>query len=77
MEINVKEARGKIGSLLKRVEEGEEVIILKRGKRAARLVPVSGVAKRLPSLQEFRSSIKMKDEPLSKTVVLAREEERY
>ena len=41
MEINVKEARTKISSLLDRtLNKGEEVVILMRGKRVARLVPI-------------------------------------
>ena len=35
MEINAKEARTKISSLLDRTEMGEEVVIIRRGKRVA------------------------------------------
>jgi prevent-host-death family protein len=39
LEVNVNEARSKLSSLLdSRVERGEEIIISRRGKPAARLV---------------------------------------
>ncbi len=74
--INVKKARGEFSSLLKRVEKGEEVIILRRGKQVARLVPLQAAKSRLSSLKEFRASIRVSGEPLSRIVVRAREEER-
>ena len=77
MEINVKEARNKLSSLLDRVEEGTEVILLRRGKEVARLVPPPGMARRLPSLRDFRSSIKIKGITLSETLIQDRQEERY
>lgn len=77
MEVNVKEARTKISSLLDRTEKGEEVVILRRGKRVARLVAVGDVCKRLPDLRKFRDSISVKGESLSATVIQGREKERY
>lgn len=77
MEINVKEARNRISSLLDRTQKGEEVLILRRGKKVARLVPVSGAKKRLPDLSNFRSSIKVKGNSLSRQVVAGRDAERY
>jgi prevent-host-death family protein len=77
MEINVKEARNRLSSLLDRVEEGAEVILLRRGKEVARLVPPSGKGRRLPSLRDFRLSIKLRGSPLSETVIQDRQEERY
>jgi prevent-host-death family protein len=76
MEINVKEARSKLSLLLDKVEDGEEIIISRRGKRVARLSPLNA-GKTLPTLQEFRASIRTKGEPISKTVARNREEERY
>lgn len=75
--ISTKKARSELSSLLRRVEKGEEVIILRRGKEIARLVPVRGSGSRLPSLKDFRASIRVKGEPLSRTVVRIRDEERY
>ncbi len=42
MEISAKEARSKFRSILDQVEEGDEVIIRRRGKEIARLVPPRG-----------------------------------
>ena len=77
MEVNVKEARTKISSLLDRTEKGEDVVIIRRGKRVARLVAVGDACKQLPDLCRFRDSISVKGESLSATIIQGREEERY
>ena len=77
MEINAKQARAKLSSLLKRVEEGGEVVLLRRGKKIARLVPVERKQERLPILKDFRASIRIKGEPLSMDVMRGREKERF
>ena len=48
MEVSVKEARNSIGKLLDRTKTGEEILILRRGKKVARLVPVDTSEKRGP-----------------------------
>ena len=40
------EAKNTLGSLLDRVENGEEIVITRHGRPVARLVPNSGVADR-------------------------------
>lgn len=77
MKISVKNARDRISELLDRVERGEEITILRRGKTIARLVPSKREAKRLPSLAEFRASIRVKGLPLSAEVRKERDESRY
>jgi prevent-host-death family protein len=77
VEINAKEARGKLSSLLKKVEKGDEIVVVRRGKQVARLVPFQRKEKHLPQLREFRASIKIKGKPLSTTVSDSREEARY
>jgi prevent-host-death family protein len=77
MEISAKEARERLSDLLKRAEKGEEVMLLRRGKKVARLVPVKKVQKTLPSLKKFRASIRIKGQPLSMAVLKNREEERF
>ena len=76
LEVNVKEARSNLSSLLDRVERGEEILIKRRGKKIARLVS-SENNKLLPSLQNFRVSIKSTGGPLSKIVTDLRNEERF
>lgn len=39
--VRTSEARGKFSALLKRVEQGEQFVITRRGKRVARLLPVA------------------------------------
>ncbi len=75
--INVKEARGNLSTILDRVEQGEEIIITRRGKQVARMTRVDDVPAPLTSLEELRSQIGMTGEPLSQTVVTQRDEERY
>jgi prevent-host-death family protein len=77
VEISVKEARAKFSSLLNQVKEGDEVIIRRRGREIARLVPSSREGRRLPSLSDFRRSIRLKGRPLSATIRKGRKEERY
>ena len=77
MEISAKEARMRLSDLLKRAEKGEEILLFRRGKKVARLVPVKKVQKTLPSLKEFRASIRIKGQPLSVAVLKNREEERF
>jgi len=77
MEINIKEARSKLSSLLDRVEKGDEIVILRRGEKVARLIPSLTEGIKLPSLKKFRSSIQIKGEPLRATVLRQRAEDRY
>lgn len=77
MEMSVKEARSKLSTLLKRVEEGDEIVILRRGKKVARLVPSQGEGRRLPSLKDFRASIRIKGDSLSAAVSAERKGTRY
>jgi prevent-host-death family protein len=75
--INVKEARDNIKAVLDRVESGEEIVILRRGKEVARLVPAAETKDRLPSLDEFRKSIRIKGRAMSRVVRDERKRARY
>jgi len=77
MEVNVKEARKKISALLDLTQNGEEILILRRGKKVARLVPPANVRRRLPDLNTFRKTITVTGNPLSQEVVDSRSAERY
>ncbi len=59
MEIGAFEAKNTLGSLLDRVERGEEVVITRRGKPVARLVPETGNEERrkraLEAVEEIRA----------------------
>jgi prevent-host-death family protein len=74
IEVNVKDARSQLSQLLDRIEQGEVIMITRRGKKVAKLVsPKEG--NRLPSLKDLRSSLAVKGRPLSHTVIDARDEE--
>lgn len=75
--VNARDARAGLPALLNRVAKGEEIVIQRRGKAAARLVPPIRSRMLLPDLTAFRASIRAKGEPMSTTVVKARREERY
>ena len=75
-EINLKNARNNLSSLLNKVEHGEEIIITRHGKRVAKLVPAERQKSTFPSLKQFRAKIKIRGDKLSKTVVDLRNEER-
>lgn len=75
--ITVREARRRLRELLDRVGAGEEVVILRRGREAARLVPAGRGRQPLPDLTAFRASIKVSGPPLSREVIRARKEARY
>ena len=77
MEINFEEVKSRMGSLLDRSKKGEEVVIVRSGRRIARLVPVSSSEKRLPDLKDFRDSITVKGSTLGSAVIQGRNEERY
>ena len=76
LEVNVKEARSKLSSLLDKVERGEKVIIKRRGKKVALLMS-PGMKSALPSLRDFRASISVKGKAMSKTITDMRREDRY
>ena len=77
MEINIKEARSKLSSLLDRVEKGDEIVILRRGEKVDRLISSLTEGRKLPSLKKFRSSIRIKGEPIRAMVLRQRAEDRY
>ena len=77
MEINVKDARSRLSAVLDQVEAGKEVVILRRGKEVARLIPAGDEGKCLPALEQFRSTIRFNGEPLSDAVLRGRNQERY
>ena len=77
LEINVKELRDQLAQIITQVEAGEEITITRRGKVVAQLVPPPRTPSKFPDLTEFRASIKLKGDGLSKTVIQERREARY
>ena len=76
--INLKEARRRLGELVRAAERGETTVITRRGRTVARLAPAK--RKRLPGLPDlsaFRASIKVKGRSLTEELLAMRREERY
>jgi prevent-host-death family protein len=79
-EVSIRQAREGLRALLAEVQAGEEVVLLRRGKPVARIVPIAGEGQnenRLPKLGTFRASIQLKGGPLGEALAAARAEERY
>ena len=75
--VSIREARQKLRTLLDDVAAGEEIVLVRRGKAVARLVPAGDTANRLPSLADFRRSIQLRGTTLGEELAAAREEERF
>ncbi len=76
LEVNVKEARSNFSQLLNKVEQGQDILLTRRGKKVACLVsPETGCD--LPSLKKFRKTICLSGKGLSSVVQAVRDEERY
>ena len=56
-QVTVAEAKSQLSSLLDAVESGEPVLITRRGRAVAELVPRRSVRDLLPSLQALRASL--------------------
>ncbi|MDE0396065.1 MAG: type II toxin-antitoxin system Phd/YefM family antitoxin [Gammaproteobacteria bacterium] len=48
--VNVHQAKTQLSRLLARVEAGEEIVVARRGKPVARLVPVEAHGRRCPDV---------------------------
>jgi prevent-host-death family protein len=75
--VNTRDARENLKALLDRVAAGEEIVLIRRGKEVARLIPPKSGRRKLPSLHAFRRSVAVKGRPLSSDVARGRREERY
>jgi len=77
LHINVKDLRNHLAQFIAQVEAGEEIVITRRGKVVARLVPPSQSPTQFPDLTDFRASIELKGEGLSETVSKERRASRW
>ena len=76
IQANVRDVKAKLSAYLARVQQGEEVMILSRGKPVAILKPVEQPAP-LPSMKSFREKIRMKGLPSSEEIIKMRKDFRY
>jgi prevent-host-death family protein len=71
----IREARLNLGALIEEVRKGREVLLTDRGRPVARLVPPRpAYAKPFRSLKRFRRAIRLRGEPLSRTIERDRED---
>jgi len=75
--INVRETREKLSNLLDAVAAGEEVVILRHGKPAARLTAALPEKVHFPNRSELRASLPPVQESSAHAVRELRDEERY
>ena len=66
-----------LSALLQRVEAGEEIVLVRRGKEVARIVPPRTKKRRLPTLEAFRATLSVRGEALSAEVLRQRELARF
>ncbi len=76
-QVTIRTARSNLRALIERAEAGEEIVIFRRGKQVARLVPPEREPRPFPDLTAFRASIAVTGEPVSETVIRQRRESRY
>ena len=76
--VPVEELQSRLGDWLRRVEEGEPIVITPKGRDVAQIKAVKEVAREdsLPSLEESRASVTVSGEDLSETVRQQRWEHR-
>ena len=74
--ISVAETKSHLSELLNRVARGEEIVITRRGRPVARLMPVSSAKRPVSSLAEFRSHVPRPDIAASEVLRMLREESR-
>lgn len=75
--INVRETREKLSNLLDAVASGEEIVILRHGKPAARLTAAQPEKIRFPDRSTLRASLPPAQESSANAVRNLRDEERY
>lgn len=76
-QVSAKELRNNFREYLDRAEAGEEIVVLRRGKEVARIVPPQREPKQFPDLTEFRNSMKLRGESPLESLLKLREETRY
>ena len=70
--VSVREARQHLRRLLDQVQAGDEVVMTHRGVEVARLVRPHRKPARLPDLEGFRASVKLRGQPLSREIIESR-----
>lgn len=77
--VKLADAKAHLSELISRVENGEEVVISKRGKAVARLTPVEKPRQPLPidELRKFTDSMQKQSESAGTFIRRMRDDYRY
>lgn len=75
--VNVRDTREQLSQLLDAVAAGEEIIIARRGRPAARLVPVERTMTPFPDRSALREELPPMRSSAAATVREMREDERF
>ena len=77
MEVSVAEAKAKLSEILTRVEQGEEIVITRRGKPVATLSPTKKTLKPFKSRAELRAGQPRAKTSSTEILRTLRDEARY
>jgi len=77
IKVTVKQTRERLRHYIDMAEQGEQIVVSRRGRPVVRLVPMSVTCEPLPPLEEFRRTIARGGSPLSECVINSRRDERY
>jgi len=75
--INIRELTHHFSAYLKIVKRGEHIVVMERNLPVADIIPHNENVEAPPAWKRTIQRIRIKGEPLSKTVIRMREEERY
>lgn len=75
--LSIREVRADLAHIVSQVESGERVVLTRRGKPVAQILPISKPQKPFPDHSALRASIKVKGPSLSQIVSQLRDEARY
>ncbi len=76
--ISLKDARRRLGDLVRAAARGESTVITVRGKETATIGPIRNrPLKKLPDLTEFRASVQIKGRSVTDELLAMRREERH
>ncbi|MGO9007971.1 MAG: type II toxin-antitoxin system Phd/YefM family antitoxin [Beijerinckiaceae bacterium] len=73
--VSLAQAKAQLSELLNKVQAGEEIVITRRGRPIAHLVPISSPKQKLRSLADFRAKMPSWRQPSSLLLRDARNED--
>lgn len=74
--VSVRALRENLRAVLERVEAGEEIVVVRRGREVALIVPPQRERPGFPDLTVFRGQVELRGEPPGDTLARMRSESR-